>query len=215
MKSLDFGLIKYAISLIVTVIALSVTAHLLSESLQDQHKLVQSSLLAKKQTLHNKKLENDEKRRIYKAYSKSYAALQVAGVYSDNARLNWIEEIEHAANVLQLPMTQYEIEPRVRQDIPAPSQTGTLGFYSAAININFELYHEGDLLRILDYLSSSQLGLYEVDSCALTRQETHSSEQKEDQKNTVLLQAECKLQSYSFVFDDMQTAAPGINDQII
>jgi hypothetical protein len=52
---------------------------------------------------------------------------------------------------------------------------------------------------VLDYLSSANLGLYEVEKCAIDRQDGNSPNNEATQ-----LKADCTLISYTFVFDDRQ-----------
>lgn len=196
MKGIEFKQIRSAIMLFIISIIVSAAVVIFMNQHHTEVDQETSRLKGEKSILMQEKMEYSEHLRIYREYARDYAQLQSLGAFDLDARLNWMEEIEHAVQTLAIPMTNYEIGVRERSEKPA-NNSSPLGLYQTRIKITFELLHEGDLLKVLDYLSSANLGLHEVDECEITREENSSENEVKKQLN-----AECTLTSYSFVFDD-------------
>jgi hypothetical protein len=200
MKNIDFKQIRSAIALLLISAALSAIAVYLINQHAAEIEAETRTLQGQKEQLRQQQMAQDEQRRIYREYARDYARLQSLGAFDADARLSWIEEIEHAVQVLAIPLTNYEIGAREASTKPITSSGNSrLGLYQTPIKIEFELLHEGDLLRVLDYLSSANLGLYEVEKCKLKKQQISGEEQE-----TMKLKADCTLISYAFVFNDEQ-----------
>jgi type II secretory pathway pseudopilin PulG len=198
MKNIDFKQIRSAIALLLISALLSAAAIYWVNQHAESMDAETRTLQGQKEHLRQQQMAQNEQRRIYREYARDYARLQSTGTFDSDARLNWIEEIEHAVQTLGIPMTSYEIGSRAAATKPV-NGSGQLGLYQTPIKIEFELLHEADLLRVLDYLSSANLGLYEVEKCAIDRQDGNSPNNEATQ-----LKADCTLISYTFVFDDRQ-----------
>lgn len=110
-----------------------------------------------------------EEEKIIRDYLPQFASLRAAGIVGAEHRLNWIEVLQDAAAVLQLPSLAYEISaqrPGNAEIAPAP---GTHKVFTSQMTLNVQLLHEGDLFALFDLLDERAKGLYRVASCELTR----------------------------------------------
>lgn len=108
----------------------------------------------------------DGEERIIGEYLPLFLELQNTGLLGGEHRLNWIETLQEAGNVLGLPSLGYEIKAQ-KPGSQAPS--GDYGVFVSEMTLGMQLLHEGDLFALLDLLDERAKGLYTVSSCELTR----------------------------------------------
>jgi hypothetical protein len=99
-----------------------------------------------------------------------FNALGALGALGNENRLDWIERLAALREELRLPRLSYTIDPRqANPQLPAPGSG--LVFESSHMKFEFELLHEGDLLRIIERLRNPAMGVFEFNKCVIARLE--------------------------------------------
>lgn len=111
----------------------------------------------------------DGEERIIGEYLPLFLELQNTGLLGGEHRLNWIETLQEAGNMLGLPSLGYEIKAQKPGSPGFQAPSGGYGVFVSGMTLGMQLLHEGDLFALLDLLDERAKGLYTVSSCELTR----------------------------------------------
>lgn len=122
------------------------------------------------------------------SYMRRYERLRERGLISEERRLNWIEELDRAARELALPRMPYRIEPQ-QAFRPADAAEVTAELRASAMNLEIDLVHEGQLVRLLDRLAQNTGRAFRVSRCSFQRMLT-TGELKAGEPN---VRAQCEL----------------------
>lgn len=104
-------------------------------------------------------------------YSAEYGKLEEQNIIGDNHRLDWMEGLEKLRSQNLVLDFRYDIAP---QKIYAPQPTidsGNINIHYSAMKLQFDLLHEGQLLKFLDALRNQVKGHYQIEGCTLNRNE--------------------------------------------
>lgn len=126
-----------------------------------QHKLLNSVRSSYQQV--------DEEELIMQEYLPVYREYTAQGIIGEERRLTWVEALREVANRLGMPSMRYEIGTQVEHDPEVPLQTGRHRLLRTEMTLEMDLFHEGDLVRVLQAVEAGADGLYSVDACELTR----------------------------------------------
>lgn len=103
------------------------------------------------------------------AYSAEYGVLEERNIIGDDHRLDWIEGLEKLRQQNLVLDFRYNITP---QKIYAPQpaiDSGNFNIHYSEMKLQFDLLHEGQLLAFFDAMRSQIKGHYQLESCALQR----------------------------------------------
>lgn len=137
------------------------------------HESSEEDLFNAQQTLQSAKhryFEALKKQTTYVSYEKRFEMLNKQGIFGDEQRLRWIDALETISLKYQIPYLKYKIEPQ--QEINQASLTQRypgISFRRSSMELDLQLLHEGDLYSILKGLDKHAGGLFDVESCAITR----------------------------------------------
>ena len=120
-----------------------------------------------------------EQAALLTAHYPAFAALTRQGVVGPEQRLNWIETLGQAGPELGLPRLEYEIGARqalaadygLDYELDHGSGHDAYRLYKSELRLSLGLLHEGDLLRLFDYLDRHARGHYTVRACRLQQPE--------------------------------------------
>ena len=101
-------------------------------------------------------------------YLQRFYTLRSLGALGNENRLDWIERLTAIREELRLPRLTYTIAARA-PDPQMPDPGAGLRFETSRMRLEFDVVHEGDLLRIIERLRTPAMGMFEVRSCALSR----------------------------------------------
>lgn len=92
------------------------------------------------------------------------------GIFGQEQRLDWIEQIRQIKTTRKLLDIQYEITPQLPLD-PAilPGSSGDFEFFSSSMQFRMQLLHEEDLLYFLDDLRASAQAFLRIRRCDIDR----------------------------------------------
>ena len=123
---------------------------------------------------------NDARKRVSDArndsenlsvYSAEYGALEEQNIIGDDHRLDWMEDLEKLRQQNLVLDFRFNIAP---QKIYAPQpaiDSGNFNIHYSEMKLQFDLLHEGQLLKFLDALRSQIKGQYQLEGCKLQRAE--------------------------------------------
>lgn len=144
----------------------------------------------------------DQEEKIIKIHYPRFVELYNQGVIGTEKRLNWLEALRRAGDVIKLPELRYQIESRKAYTPDYANSTGAYELYATSMQLNLGLLHEFDLSKLLSELNDRAAGLYNVVNCSL-RRNNKTIALDPDQTN---INAHCELLWFSI---DLR-GAPGI-----
>ena len=117
-----------------------------------------------------------------------YQELRARGLVGPERRINWLEALRASNRQAQLFGAEYQIGTQqpypFAQELNAPK----LGMAQSVMKLNLRLAHEGELMRFLRSLESQNVGIFDINQCALERAGNASPERVQPN-----LTAECEL----------------------
>jgi hypothetical protein len=170
----DFPLIRTAVILLVTAIALSTAgiggSMYLAESMQ-KGKSDDQKRLADTRAKLNLVREEEQQVRLYHA---KYLELIKQGLLDKENRLEWIESFAAAKENRKLFGLDYQIDAQQPVQADAALAQGNLALYGSTMKLVFSLLHEEDLFNALNDLTRKNKGLSLLRECTVTRAEKDS-----------------------------------------
>ncbi len=116
-----------------------------------------------------------DRKRLLAMYETKYQLLINNGIVGDENRLNWVNVIESATVIFQIPYVKYRIEKRqLVSSAHLSTRYPGIQLYKSAMTFEMQLLHEGDLFSIINHLDKAAEGLFDVQSCSINR--NHSNE---------------------------------------
>lgn len=99
-----------------------------------------------------------------------YNELSARGIFGEEMRLDWVEQIRGIKNARKLFDIQYEIAPQQAIDAAVlPGAGAEFEFLSSAMRMKMKLLHEEDLLAFLSDLSATAKAYLRVRRCDVER----------------------------------------------
>ena len=117
----------------------------------------------------------DEDERLIRARYPEYRRLAAEGMLGEEQRLDWLEALREADATLKLPAIRYAIDARQTWRGSQEIDTGPYTLRSSDMTLTLALLHEGDLVRLLEYLRAARVGLFSVESCTVGRRASADS----------------------------------------
>ncbi|MFH1216376.1 MAG: hypothetical protein V1706_07740 [Pseudomonadota bacterium] len=125
-------------------------------------------------------------------YQDYFLSLRARGLIDDERRLDWIEHLKSRAGELDLPELTYSLGPREPFQLP-PALNIAAPLSASRMQLEMKLFHEGDLLSLLDGLRKDDAGLFWVQSCDLKRKEISPGADKDVVTKEGMVDAKCEL----------------------
>ncbi len=113
-----------------------------------------------------------QERQLIERYWPQYRQLQTDGFVGDENRLNWIDLLHTLAVKHRVLDLTYEVLPRA---LATPNQninTGEFQLQGSEMILRLDLLHEGNLLALLQDLSTQNAGIFNLKSCSLDRMQS-------------------------------------------
>ena len=110
-----------------------------------------------------------QERQLVERYWPQYRQLQANGFVGDENRLNWIDLLHTMAAKHRVLGLSYEVLPRA---VAAPNpniNTGEFQLQGSEMVLHLDLLHEGNLLALLQDLSTQNAGIFNLKSCTIDR----------------------------------------------
>ena len=170
----DFPLMRLSIAALGTSVLLSGVILYSSTRYAEQNEM----------NLHNAQRQiNDARNRLDEAhsdrdnlsdYSAEYGKLEEQNIIGDDHRLDWMEGLEKLRSQNLVLDFRYDIAPQ-KTYAPQPAiDSGNFNIHYSEMKLQFDLLHEGQLLKFLDALRNQVKGHYQIEGCTLTRNEAEA-----------------------------------------
>jgi len=111
-----------------------------------------------------------DRKRLLKEFEDKYNQLKSVGIVGDEQRLNWVDVMEKITTEFKIPYLKYRIEKRqtvssvnIQQKYPG------ISLYKSPMTLEMQLLHEGDLYTVINNLDKKARGLFDVQSCIISR----------------------------------------------
>lgn len=102
-------------------------------------------------------------------FSQEYSTLEKNNIMGDDHRLDWMEGLEKIRNQNLVNDFRYIIAPQ-KIYTPQPAiDTGNFDIHYSETKLQFDLLHEGQLLKFFDALRSQSKGWYQLEGCTMQR----------------------------------------------
>ncbi len=140
----------------------------------------------------------DEEEGLISDFYPQFVKLYEKGIIGKERRLDWIDILRDAGEVIKLPALNYKID---SQNIYTPEYATNLGrykLYSSRMSLQMKLLHEGDLFNLFKYLDAGANGLFRVSSCNFSGNSTKIT----DDPTAANIEANCDLDWYTIKLAD-------------
>jgi len=112
------------------------------------------------------------------------------GVLGREDRLSWVEAVKGAAAALDAQSLEYRIEARRTWDGPITVQSAPFEVLASRMRLTATLWHEGDLLVLLERIAASARGLFMTRECRIEPVGPARDEATVRERGTVRVQCE-------------------------
>jgi hypothetical protein len=128
-----------------------------------------------------RKLRNDARTRLTAAhedrdnmsiYSSEYGILTKRNIIGDDRRLDWIEGMEKLRQMNLVWDFRYNIAPQKTYTPKPPINSGSFDIHYSAMDLQFDLLHEAQLIDFFTALPKKIKGWYQLEDCTLKRNAT-------------------------------------------
>lgn len=151
-----------------------------------------------KQNLHAAQIKmNDARKRLTMArqdlenlsdYSQEYYTLENDKIIGDDHRLDWMDTLEKLRNQNLVIDFRYNVAPQ-KNYAPQPAlDSGNFDIHYSETKLQFDLLHEGQLMKFFDALRSQNNGWYQLEGCTMQRT---SMNEEADTAAVPHIKAEC------------------------
>lgn len=105
-------------------------------------------------------------------YLPDYRKLGALGFVGDEQRINWLDALRNANHKGDLFGINYDISARQPYPHAALLAPGQINVMQSVMKLRFQILHEEDLPKFLEYLSEQNAGVFVVDQCTVRRVST-------------------------------------------
>ncbi len=165
--------LKREITIFIIAISLSIVAVTLSNNHFQDLSMQKDNAIYTLNQAKNTYYDAIEKKNRLSLFEEKYQALKKQGIIGEESRLNWVDSLENIRIKYKIPYIKYTIEQQqpfvseiLSQNYPA------ITLLKSTMILHMQLLHEGDLYTIINNLRIKAIGLFDVQSCAIIRNET-------------------------------------------
>ena len=102
-------------------------------------------------------------------YLPDYKKLGALGFVGDEQRINWLDALRNANQKGGMFGINYDISARQAYPNAAMLAPGQMSVMQSVMKLRFQMLHEEDLPKFLEYLSDQNAGVFIVDQCTVRR----------------------------------------------
>ena len=136
------------------------------ESIHEEKLLAESNL----NNIKNKYARAIESKKTVEEFKKRYEKLKALEVTETENRLNWIDLIENISRNKGIPYVKYKISKQEpSSDKTLAAKYSGIDVYKSKMQLEMHLLHEGDVYTMLKVLDEKASGIFDIDSCSITR----------------------------------------------
>lgn len=163
------------------------------EDYTDQVKKIEQQI----QALKSEKRFQDEQQKLMGKFRPRFRAYTVKGVFNQEPRLKWVENIKKVEALLKVPAPiRFKLQVRAPYVPTFQIPMGSYALYASPMELEFGLLHEGDLFNFFKRLKKNAHGIFDIKSCLINRKDKDSVQSK-NLRVAVNLTANCKINWYT------------------
>lgn len=164
-SDLDWTILKTPLVMLcvclVIASALIGTAYYFNSSMEKEFKTNKSIF----QSISRRYLDVDQEEKVLRENYPKFVTFYNQGIIGAEKRLNWIESLRNAGEVIGLPSLSYSIESQ-EEHVPEYSiNYSGYTLYRSSMDLSLGLLHEGDLFKFIDYINKNADGVYTISEC--------------------------------------------------
>jgi hypothetical protein len=177
------------IPLLVLLVTLLVAAAAVFASLQyrQSQSVIYNSATASLVQARSKLQTTQGEEKSLQTYSKNYRELTSRGLFGEQKRLDWFENIKRLSETHRLVSIEYDLGPQRTQTSAAPAAPN-IEILSSPLRMKIAATHEEDLFHFLNALRTLPQGFYTINNCDIKRNEG----------NSVNITADCAMEWLTF-----------------
>jgi len=115
--------------------------------------------------------EANDDRRFLELYSGRFKALETAGVFVAEQRVDWVDSLHSVISAMKLSNVKYEVAPQRMNSEFIAAGVENIRINESPLKIEMNLLHEQDMLTLLDRLERKLMGQFLIESCEMKRAE--------------------------------------------
>lgn len=166
----DFRRIRLSLAAAIAMAAAGGAIVYASMQLNQSEKKNQAMAQAKRAEIQGKLSRAREEELEIKGKIARYNALSSRGIFGEELRLDWVEQIRRIKTARKLFDIQYEIAPQQTLDAATlPGSSANYDFLASSMQMKMKLLHEEDLLNFLSDLRAAAQAYLRVRRCDVDR----------------------------------------------
>jgi hypothetical protein len=166
-QRIEWPLLQGALVALTAAIALAAGLVAAARWFHDSQARVQATAQAAFRATSDRYLDVDREATIIEQRYPHFLELLAQGVLGREDRLSWVEAIKAAAAELDAHRLEYRIEARRAWDGPISVQSAPFEVLASRMRLTAVLWHEGDLLTLLDGIAARAHGIFMTRHCRL------------------------------------------------
>lgn len=158
------------IPLLVLLVTLLVAAAAVFASLQyrQSQSLIYNSANASLVQARSKLQTTQTEEKSLQDYTKNYRELATRGLFTEQKRLDWFENIKRLSEIHRLVTLDYDLGPQRTQISTAPAAPN-IEILSSPLRMKIAAAHEEDLFHFLNAMRTLPQGFYNINNCDIKR----------------------------------------------
>ncbi|MBI4988900.1 MAG: hypothetical protein HZC23_08790 [Rhodocyclales bacterium] len=166
----DFRRIRLSLAAALLMIATGAAAVYASIQMKQAEEKNNKAALAKRgESQRRLNLARDEELEIKQKIAR-FNELSARGIFGEEQRLDWVEQIRQIKQARKLFDIQYEIAPQQLADaVTVPGRSANFEYLASPMQVQMKLLHEDDLLNFLADLRSTAKAYLRVRKCDVSR----------------------------------------------
>ena len=113
------------------------------------------------------------KEKLLSIFENKYLALKNNEIIGSESRLDWVDTLDKISKQYKIPYLKYTINKQEKSTSEYLTQYYPgIKLYKSSMSLKMQLLHEGDLYTVLNNLRKKSRGLFDIERCAIIRNET-------------------------------------------
>lgn len=189
--------LKKELSIFLFTVAFCALIVFTSIFLHDSSLNIKNDALNKFNSATNRYNTSIDRKKLLEQFENKYLKLKKQGIVGIENRLHWIDVLENISTNHKIPYMKYSIDQQTKlKSKKLSSAYPGIDIFQSSMSLKMQLLHEGDLFSILNNLEQKANGLFDVQSCAISKNKT-ASDSIINSKSNLNYSSICRLNWYT------------------
>ena len=138
-----------------------------------------------------------DRKKLLEQFESKYLSLKEQGIVGVENRLHWVDVLENISAHHKIPYMKYSVDKQIK--LTSKKLSGTypgIDIFQSSMTLKMQLLHEGDLFNILNSLEVKASGLFDIQSCKISKNKTTPGPIIESKSN-LIFSSICRLNWYT------------------